>query len=414
MQKVFHADGRRPESGPLTGHRDGFAQALREMGYCRKTIDTYLWGVSRFGQWLGARNISAPEVDQRIVEEFVAEIGRYQPPSCLVPRLPDTACAARRLSEYFWAEKISEKRSAVPLASQLDGWLGEFDRYLSHVKGLSRSTRLDYAYYAQKLALRRQPTAGLDWSTLRAEEISDFVCVEAQRLKCGGRRRVATATRALLGYLVFSGCIGEHLDGAVPILRRFKDASLPEYLSRQEIQRVLGCCDVSTVLGQRDRVILLILAQWGLRAGEVAGLKLDDFDWGNASVLIRAAKTGRQRRLPISQEVGTAIASYLRHGRPRLRERNVFVRTRAPIRPLTPGAISAVASRALRKATVHLARSGAHAFRHTVASHLVQGGASFKEIADILGHARIETTAIYAKVDVDKLAEVALPWPGGA
>jgi site-specific recombinase XerD len=220
--------------------------------------------------------------------------------------------------------------------------------------------------------------------------------------------------RALLRYLTFCGFALSRLAGAVPVLRRYRDAGLPRHLSHDEVERVLATRSLTKAVGRRDKAILSILAGLGLRAGEVARLRLDDFDWHNGSVVIRAGKTARERCLPIPHEVGTAIVAYLRNGRPCVPERAVFWRVRSPQAPLTRMGITDVARAALHRAGIHPIRSAAHVFRHTVATQLVRRGVTFKAVADVLGHTQIESTTIYAKLDVDTLAQVALPWPGGA
>lgn len=215
-------------------------------------------------------------------------------------------------------------------------------------------------------------------------------------------------------FLITEGVVRTGLDGIIPGVRQWKLASLPRALTRGEVQQVLDAVDTSTDVGARDHAILLLLSRLGLRAGEVAALRVPDVDWREGCLRIQPGKTGRERRLPLPQEVGTALVQALK-GRPANVARDVvFVRARPPHRILTASAITAVAQRALRRADVPLTRRGAHAFRHTVASQLVQHGVSMKAVADILGHAELETTAIYAKLDVTTLLTVTLPWPGGA
>ena len=174
---------------------------------------------------------------------------------------------------------------------------------------------------------------------------------------------------------------------------------------------VLVACPVDTPVGRRDLAILTVLVQLALRAGEVASLQLEDIQWRAGTVSVRGAKSHRQRLLPLSDEVGTALVKYLRDGRPHSDHRAVFLTARAPHRPLSPSAISTCAARAMERAGVSAARHGSHVFRHTAATRMLRAGATFKDIADVLGHARLETTGIYAKLDLEALARVALPWP---
>ena len=183
-----------------------------------------------------------------------------------------------------------------------------------------------------------------------------------------------------------------------------------------EVERVLATCTDGSPAALRNHAILLLLARLGVRAHEVAALCLEDINWYEGRVRIHPGKTHHERVLPLVQEVGEAVAAYLQHGRPPTPSRHLFLHCRAPFRPLTDAtAISRMAARALRRAGITAsARLGAHTFRHTAASQMVNQGASFKDVADVLGHRSLQTTGIYAKLDVEALAAVALPWMGDA
>jgi site-specific recombinase XerD len=402
------------EGGQPTAYVDGFAAFLCERGYAEHTVEVYVRIANRFARWLLGEGILLDKVEQPAVERFVSKLGRYKPPSRRYAKVPDAACAVRRFAEYIWETiGIEPEGPQLPDATELDLWLQSYNSYLLQACGLATGTRSDYVRYARKLAHGLFECGKHDWGALRADDLTEFVRKEAARLGPTSGRRPATAMRALLRYLTFCGFTLSRLAGAVPVVRRYRDAGLPRHLNQEEVERVLATCDLSTAVGRRDKAILLILAGLGLRAGEVARLRLDDFDWHNGSLVIRAGKTARERCLPIPHEMGAAIVAYLRRGRPCVPERTVFCRVRPPRGPLTRIGITEVAKAALRRAGLHPVRSGAHVFRHTVATQLVRGGASFKSVADLLGHARIETTTIYAKLDMGSLAKVALPWPGG-
>jgi len=228
------------------------------------------------------------------------------------------------------------------------------------------------------------------------------------------RRLPATATRTFLRFLITRGLVADGLAGAVPSVRQWKHSSLPSYLSAQELAAVFAACPGATPTGRRDHAVVMMLSQLGLRACELGHLRLDDIHWHDAVVSVRGAKSGRERLLPLPQDVGVAIAGYLRDGRPPSNLREVFLAVRAPFGALTASAVGSIVARALQRAGVQTARRGAHVLRHTAATLMVRAGATFKQVADVLGHARIETTTIYAKLDVDALARVALPWPESA
>jgi integrase len=178
------------------------------------------------------------------------------------------------------------------------------------------------------------------------------------------------------------------------------------------VERILECCDRTRSVGRRNHAILLLLARLGIRAGEVVGLSLDDIDWNTGQITIRG-KGGKSAQLPLTADVGTALAAYLRHDRPPSANRKVFLRHRAPfVGFANPSTISTLVMRALKHAGVESAHTGAHVFRHSLATSLLRQGGSLDEIGELLRHQSPNTTAIYAKVDVTALHALALPWPG--
>jgi site-specific recombinase XerD len=225
----------------------------------------------------------------------------------------------------------------------------------------------------------------------------------------------SVAVRSFLRFLVGCGELSPGLEAAAPTPRQWTHAPLPQRLTTEEVDRVLVAATGETPKALRNHALLLLLARLGLRAQEVAALCLDDLDWHAGRILIRPGKTHQARVLPLVPDVGQAVAAYLYRGRrPATTSRHVFLACRAPFHPLIDAtAISRIATRALRRAGVtgHL-RLGAHTFRHTAASQMVNRGASFKEVADVLGHRSLQTTEIYAKLDLDALVAVALPWMG--
>ena len=179
------------------------------------------------------------------------------------------------------------------------------------------------------------------------------------------------------------------------------------------VQKVLDSCDRTSAVGRRNYAILLSLARLGLRAGEIIALQLEDIDWQNAQITVRSRKGCGWARLPLPKDMGKAIARYLQIDRPDCSSRNVFVRRVAPYQRLSNSAVISVLTRnALKKAGIQSVRKGAHLFRHTLATEILRQGASLDEIAQVLRHKNPDTTAIYAKVDLDALRRLAIAWPG--
>ena len=227
----------------------------------------------------------------------------------------------------------------------------------------------------------------------------------------GALQNLAAALRSFLRFLHVEGVVRAPLAHAVPAVAAGKGAGLPLGVTPAALARLLGCCDRRTRLGRRDYAILLLLSRLGLRAGEVAGLTLDDFDWRVGELVVRG-KGGRGERLPLPADVGAAVAGYLHRGRPRSQSRVVFLRVIAPAVGLAPNAMSWVVYSACDRAG--LPRIGAHRLRHTAATEMLRAGASLSEVGQVLRHATVGTTAVYAKVDFIALRPLAPAWPGGA
>ena len=217
----------------------------------------------------------------------------------------------------------------------------------------------------------------------------------------------------MVRFLITESSIPATLLEAVPSVSRYRPDGVPCHLSETEIRRAIAVCNDSSRLGIRDQTIITLLARMALRAGEVARLGLDDIDWAEGRLVVRAGKTKRERVLPLPDGVGNCIVQYLQRARPPSVHRSLFIRHRAPFTPLSPFTISWIAGSRLKQAGITAARFGAHVFRHSAATHMVRQGVVFKDVADVLGHRHLGTTNIYAKLDAPNLLQVALPWPGG-
>jgi site-specific recombinase XerD len=403
----------RIEGGPLAPYLVPYVGLLRSEGYTDGGIRRHLSGIDVFGAWLAKRRVGADRIDQATVAHFARGFRRHRTPSHPHGGIPAILSCVRKFVAFLGSRGVTPCVTTLPSITEADLLLRSFDEYLCSVKGLAPSTRRIYLRYAQLFLETRLGVAALDWSGIEVDDIVEFVLAQVARLKPTACRAPVTAIRALLRYLVLIGAARSGFCGAVPTVRQWKHASLPAYLSAEDVERVLDGCGADTAIHRRDRAILLLLARLGLRASEVAGLRLDDIDWRQGRLTIRAGKSHSPRDLPLPCEVGEALAAYLRGGRPDRRNATVFVRSVPPHHYLSAGAVSSVAKRALARTGVSTPRLGAHVFRHSAATWMVRRGATFKEIADVLGHARLQTTAIYAKLDLPALARVALPWPGG-
>ena len=213
-----------------------------------------------------------------------------------------------------------------------------------------------------------------------------------------------------LRFLISRGDCIPGLDHAIPTVARWRLASLPKYISADDVERLINSCDSTEPLGARDRAILLLLARLGLRPSDVSMLRLSDLEWSDGTLTV-SGKNRRETRLPLPQDVGDAILHYLEHGRPRVSSDRVFITTTAPLVPVSRHVISRAVRRALRRTNISAPMEGALLLRHSAATNLLRDGASLSAIGVILRHSSVDTTRVYAKVDVGLLNEIVMSWP---
>jgi site-specific recombinase XerD len=297
-------------------------------------------------------------------------------------------------------------------SSDIEKLLQSFGEHLVTTQGLAARTCTSRVFYAREF-LQAQLKAGrakLRLRQLTAEVLLKYVLKRSQQDSPQRLQALACALRSFGRFLQLSGRIGQDFTSALPRIASAGPASLPDYLRPEQLKDLLGSMDTKTQAGLRSYAIILCLARLGLRAGEVAHLRLEQIDWRAGILRLSAGKGRRERELPLPKEVGQAMANYLQSWPPQAGSRRLFRALRNG-EPLSSRAVSQVTSRALRDAGVQTPRPGAHLLRRTLASHLVQQGVSLKAVADLLGHRSLDTTRIYANVNHSMLLEVARPWP---
>ena len=290
--------------------------------------------------------------------------------------------------------------------------LGRYDRHLLGVRGLAGNTRALHRHVVRRLLCFCFPGGQVRWGNLHFCDCVAFLRKEFARLSSRETQKVwLMVLRSILRYLAQEGCITEGWEAALPKIPTYRLASLPWGLSEKRLGDLESACQGNKPRHQRYRALLLLCLRLGLRVGEIANLHLEDIDWRNGCLQIRSTKNHRERILPLPDDVGQALVAHLRMGRPR--SKRVF----EPLRP--PFSAQRVYWHVVNSlhylfGLAGITGRGTHSLRHTAATTMVSGGASFKAVADVLGHKSISTTLIYAKLDLKALAQVALPWPGGA
>jgi site-specific recombinase XerD len=210
------------------------------------------------------------------------------------------------------------------------------------------------------------------------------------------------------------GKIAVDMAASVPKVSTWRLAALPTTIPAEDVRRLLNDCHRNSPLGRRNHAMLLLICRLGLRAGEVAFLTLDDIDW-EAGELVVHGKGGSTDRLPLPADVGDAMEKYLRYGRPQCTTRRFFIRSRAPFEGFRSYAgVSATVCYEFARSGLSPSHKGAHILRHTLATQMLHRGASLSEISEILRHRDLLSTQTYAKVDLNALRPLCLPWPGAA
>jgi site-specific recombinase XerD len=358
--------------------------------------------------WIAGSRSKLTDLDERMVERYLRYRGGKQ---SIQPG--DRAALKRWLSVLRDAGSIAPA-ALLPITPQ-DQIFEEFGDYLRSERGLAPKSIVRHQPFIRRFLREVCPAGVGDLGRIGQEDVIRYIERHARDWSAESGKAMCWSLRAFLRYLHHRGLNPLALASCVPSIRRWKFASLPTYLSAAQVQKALGSCDRATALGLRDYAILMMLAKLGMRASEIAALTLDDMDWRTGEMLIHAK--GRQRaRMPIPPDVGAAVVAYLRDGRPKSTCRRLFLRTLAPNVGFASGcAITMIAKTALERAGIRgYAHQGAHIFRHSLAAELLRSGATLSEIGQLLRHESHDTTRIYAKVDVEALRTLSLPWPGGA
>jgi site-specific recombinase XerD len=353
---------------------------------------------------MAGNDLVLADLDEAMAAAFLAHI-----PTCRCVRrhagqLPYCVAAVRRFLP--WAREKGISATTRPNGT-VPALIVEFESWMTRHRNIVASSLVCY-----RLQLRHFLDAvGDDPSKWNAAGIRQFILAQSQRTGISRTKQAVTAVRGLLRYLAIMGRCSPDLVAAPPTVANWRLSSLPVFIARTDVQRIIDGCNASTPAGRRDRAMLLLMARLGLRASDVACLRFKDIDWDAATVAV-AGKSRRSSRLPLPQDVGDAILAWLHDGRPDHHGDHVFLRIYAPMGPVDASSVSVAAARAAARAGVALPRAGSHVLRHSAAVGLLDDGMSLPAIGALLRHGSLDTTAIYAKVDAGLLNSVARTWPG--
>jgi len=398
----------RPLSGPLAAHIGRFAEWLRKQGYAQSTRHQRVLLSAGLSRWLEDHGITVSQIASEHPRVYLQARARAG-----LVRHTDTS-ALDQLMTFLRDQGVIPPAKIAPCRlTGLEREVRAFGTYLRQVRAVSEGTVGNYLRVIRLFLKQQFGNRRIRLSGLCADDVVGFVRREIPRLSVPEAKHLTTALRSFLQYVRYRGNVVLDLAAAVPQVASWSMAAIPRAIPPDAIRQLLASMLRRTPIERRDYAIVLLLADLGLRAGEVARLELEDLDWNGGQVLVRG-KGRHEAILPLPIRAGEAIVAYLRDGRPLSPTRRVILRAKAPYRGLQgSAAISGIVRRALRDAGVQSPTKGAHQFRHALATQMLRRGASLREIGDVLRHRRPHTTTIYAKVDLVALRSLALPWPGG-
>lgn len=393
--------------GPLAPYIDIFSEELHELGYRRKCARTQILLICDFSRWLDRRRICLQDITLEHTAGYLRNRARHRR-----PRSGDQS-TLRRLLHVLRERGIIAGEPSVKL-TPVEQCIIEYTLYLEQERDLAPRSIDSYVPIIRAFLREHFGTKPVQLGRLSAADVIGFVGREATRLHVKRAKLMTAALRSFLRYARYRGEISHDLASAVPTVANYAMASIPRAIAQEHIRAILEHCDRQSALGRREYAILLLLARLGLRAGEIAALKLEDIDWERGCIDV-PGKRNQRCELPLPTDVGDALADYLQNGRPRSNSRSLFLRALAPNCGFSSNvAVDSVVRRALVRAGIGSPRKGAHQFRHALATQMLRHGASLAEIGELLRHCEADTTRIYAKVDLTALRPLALPWPGGA
>jgi site-specific recombinase XerD len=387
---------------------------LQSHGYARHTIGHYLSSVAHFSRWLTRKRIALESLDDRLRRDF------------LLMHLPRCNCPGRRKCALNFARAAlghlfgvlrAEQRirpRLVSFSNAIAQELSRLDTYLDEVCGRALATREGCLRHVRDFLVYQFGSGCIDLNRVHPIHVLRFVVERSQGRAPATAGTIASSIRTYLRFRLFGGDHTEPLIAAVPKVAAWPLQRVPKGLTEDQLTQFLNAFDRRTASGRRGYAMARLLADLGLRLGEVVRLQLDDLNWHEGTLRIRGAKGKRVDVLPLPEQTGQALVDYLRFGRPKTTSRALFVRHRAPLdQPISPAVVQSAVKLAYARCGWPSTSMSTHLLRHTVASRMLRGGASLKDIADVLRHRSLDTTMIYATVDFNRLAAVITPWPGG-
>jgi len=387
---------------------EGFAKELSQNRYQWVAARKHIRVAEHFLHWITHRKFSITSVEEQCAQQFLDHLKRccchgHHPP--LKPHRQEYSVdlwfAYLRRAGIVATPRLAEPTTEIRVLATFCDWMRQ-------QRGVSDTTVSIYRFELRAFLTE----LGEDPHLYDARNLRQFVLAKSRRSGWASTRKSICAIRMFLRFLIAQGTCPASLYASVPSFAHWRLSTLPRYLQPDQVEKIIASADLKTPTGNRNRAILLLLARLGLRAGDIVRLRFSDLDWKEGMIRV-SGKGRRETVLPLTQEVGNALAVYIKDHRPHANTDAVFVRSSAPYRAfIESGAVSIMVARAMRAVGIKCAKPGAaHVLRHSVASSMLREGVSLQEIAAVLRHRSLLTTEIYAKVDVVTLRQIAQPWP---
>ena len=398
------------ESGFLSSHLKVFLQDLQHRGYTSLTAKNYADSVCHFAQWMQRQHLTVEDLSDEVLSRFAKHHCRCPGGRKQHSVSPKYAKRVRRFVRYLRASGLISAVQPAPSTGTLAPLAEEFLLWLCEHRGIGPVT---VGHYREELANLPSWLINAEARRLTAARIRALVLERASRQSGSATQKMLVTLRMYLRFLGATDRCTAGIEGAVPTMPQWRLSALPRYLAPDQVERVIAACDTRTLLGARDRAVLLLLARLGLRAGDVAGLRLEDIDWGAGRLKV-CGKARRETWLPLPQDAGDAILEYLKK-RPAVAIDQVFLCVQAPYRSMQSSpVVSSIVDHALSSAGIQDPPSrGATLLRHSAATSMLRGGATLDAVSAMLRHRSLNMTVHYAKVDLPMLERIAQPWPEG-
>ncbi|MGY2488420.1 tyrosine-type recombinase/integrase [Cupriavidus sp. CP313] len=395
--------------GPLAAYLEPYAEYLAGLGYSQVSYWHKTFLVSKFSQWLGRGGVAINEITRVHEDAFLRDRARRRRPK------GGDHIAVSGVTHWLREKGVIECRSTASIeTSSIAQILQEYRFCLLEDRGLAMTTIENYVGYVRRFLADVSGKNDLQLASVNPAQVAEYLRRHAPKARTFmSAKHIGTALRSFFRFARSRGYVHGDLAATVPSVAGWSMASIPRAMPADGVQALLGASKTwREPAGLRNRAILLLLARLGFRAGEVVRLELDDIDWSEGCLTVHD-KGRAQRPLPLPHDVGEAVAAYLERGRPPSSSRRVFLRSRAPFDGLKSSSdICQIVARAMERAGIESRSRGAHQLRHALAVDMLRQGASLTDIGQVLRHRSAQATRRYAKVDIEGLREVALPWPG--